>query len=229
LMRPWRRICPPVGPSSPPPPVRSHPLQPSQNMGIARCGEPAGRLRMGKTPNPQRVKRERVVNVYSRMFQEEQIPIVTVTVDARRASDLARTRHVSPAGIRASAASCPIRRLGEVTLPITLEGVVDTRHHHHSRRSPPRTCLMLQPAGRITIMHLSQAGPIADMIPTTPMLLTRVTPTLRMSGPASRAVRHVVEATPINPADMTSEIRVRHGSRRHALPVRPTTIGVNRD
>jgi hypothetical protein len=202
-------------------------------MGIAHFGEPAGRLRVVKTPNLQRVKRERVVNAYNRMFQEEQIPIETVieTVDARPSNDpRARTRRVSPAGIRASAASFPIRQPGAAPLPIALEGVADTQRHHHSRRSPPRTCPMLhQPVGRITTMHLSQAAPTVDMIPTTHMLLTLVSPALRMTEPASRAVRCVVEATPISPADMTSEIHAHHASRRRARPVRPITIGVNRD
>jgi hypothetical protein len=160
--------------------------------------------------------------------------IVIETVGARPASDPAeRTRHESPAGIRVSAASYPTRRPGVATpLIVLVEGAVDMHHHHHSRRSQDRTCLLLQLAGRITVMHLSQAAPMEGMIPTTHMLLTREIPVHRMTERASRAVRYVVEATPTSPVDMTREIReirVHRGSRRCVLPVRLTTIGVNRD
>jgi hypothetical protein len=199
-------------------------------MGIARYGEPAGRVRMGKTLNPRRMKREQVVNACSRMCLEEQIPTGTV-VGASRASEPAeRARHASPAGIQASGVSFRAHLLVAATLPITQEGVADTlRRSSHSRRSRARTCRILRPVGRITRMFLSPADPIAGMIPTTHTLLTRVIPALRhMTEPASRGARYAVEATPISPPDTIRGIRVHHGNRRRALQVRPTTTGVNR-
>jgi hypothetical protein len=230
-MRPRSRIRLPAGLSSRRLPTRSRLLPASLSMGIARYGEPAGRLRMGKTLNPRRVNREQVVNACSRMCREVQIPTGTV-VDASRASDPAeRTRHVSPAGIRASAASFRTRQLVVATLPITLEGGADTRRRSsHSRRFPARTCRILQPAGRITRMCLlSPADPIVGMTHTIHTLMTRVIPALRhMTGAASQGGQCVVEATPISPPDMISGIHVHHGSRRRALQVRPTITDVNR-
>jgi hypothetical protein len=234
----WNQMFLPAGTSSRALPVSSRRLPPpQQNMGIARYGAPAGRARMGRSPKWRRVKREPVVNEYSRMSQGAQIPIVIA--GARRASGpVERTLLVSLVAlrvdIRASVASSPIRRpdslVAAALLPIALEGVAVTPlPPHHSRRSPVKMRHILLPVGRI-IIRLSRAGPMVGTTPTTSLRLMHEILALHMTGPANQGARYVVAATPISsPGVMSSGIRVHPGSRPCVLPVQPTTTDVNRD